>query len=562
MQTLGKANTMPKGWAIAGGAAVAPRPKEAQIVGTVTFSRSDEYEGVAAFRADKENHRIGQGGRYDWGGGGEMHAWRVSAARRIAQPVPQPGQKGSTGFTKNRPYTVSFAEAASTVCHPPRGESASAAAGKAGHSSGASTRKRGTPASLGSAASVEAPKTMKRPRIPEASLREGLFFDPQEGSWCGMHALNNYCLKGRLVQQEDCRLAACAVVRRLTDARAGDVEPLSNHLDPSTGWLSIDVINVLGQANLGTHVEAACASWRDGLQRQQDGAALVNWNQRHWTVLQRDPSGDGWMHTNSIEGAGLRHGRRRQLSDGEVEEVLHDIWRDAGTVTLHAITRSVGAEGRQYLETEGWRAMAPADSEAVSADTAPMAKAKSEALSLVSLNVDGLGEYADPPATRMDAILARVLLVEPDALVLQEMTAPMLAQLRRRLPDWKVCRKGEASEDYFNVTVMRHGSDRTTSFPFPASANGRHLITTRRSGWTIFNTHAESGSRQAERDARESQLLQMSRSHELEEHGQLCVLAGDFNLRGGEERDLEREGWRDAWSSPPEVDDWTWCRGS
>ena len=191
-----------------------------------------------------------------------------------------------------------------------------------------------------------------------------------------------------------------------------------------------------------------------------------------------------------------------------------------------------------------------------------MAKAKSEALSLVSLNVDGLGAYADPPDTRMDAILTRVLLVEPDALVLQEMAAPMLAQLRRRLPDWKVCRKGDVSEDYFNVTVMRHGSDRTTSFPFPASANGRHLITTRRSGWAIFNTHAESGARQAERDARESQLLHMSRSHELEEHGQLCVLAGDFNLRGGEERDLEREGWRDAWSSPPEVDDWTWCRGS
>ena len=25
---------------------------------------------------------------------------------------------------------------------------------------------------------------------------------------------------------------------------------------------------------------------------------------------------------------------------------------------------------------------------------------------------------------------------------------------------------------------------------------------------------------------------------------------------------MEREGWRDAWSSPPGVDDWTWCRGS
>ena len=54
----------------------------------------------------------------------------------------------------------------------------------------------------------------------------------------------------------------------------------------------------------------------------------------------------------------------------------------------------------------------------------------------------------------------------------------------------------------------------------------------------------------------------MSRSHECEEQGQLCVLAGDLNLRVGEERDLQREGWRDAWSSPPGVDDWTWCRGS
>ena len=88
------------------------------------------------------------------------------------------------------------------------------------------------------------------------------------------------------------------VASRLTDAFAGDVEPISNHLDPLTGWLSIDVINVLGQANLGLHVEAARVSWPDGLRRQQDGAALVNWNKRHWTVLQRDPSGDGWMHTN------------------------------------------------------------------------------------------------------------------------------------------------------------------------------------------------------------------------------------------------------------------------
>ena len=51
----------------------------------------------------------------------------------------------------------------------------------------------------------------------------------------------------------------------------------------------------------------------------------------------------------------------------------------------------------------------------------------------------------------------------------------------------------------------------------------------------------ESGSRPAERDARESQLLHMSRSHEVEEQGQLCVLVGDLNLRVGEERDLQNK---------------------
>ena len=165
---------------------------------------------------------------------------------------------------------------------------------------------------------------------------------------------------------------------------------------------------------------------------------MVNWNKRHWTVLQRDPSRDGWMHTNSIEGMAPRYGRRRRLSDEVVQEVLDGIRRDAGGVALHAITRAVGAEGRQFLEREGWRALAPAESEEVSGDAAARAEAESYALSLVTLNVDGLGDYADSPATRMDAILTCVLLVEPDVLVLQEVTAAMLKQLRRRLREWKV----------------------------------------------------------------------------------------------------------------------------
>ena len=97
----------------------------------------------------------------------------------------------------------------------------------------------------------------KRTTIPDVNLRDGLFFDAQEGAWCGMHALHNYCLNGRLIHQQDCRDAARLVSQRLTDAISGDIEPVSEHLHPHTGWLSIDVINVLAAANLGFHREAA-----------------------------------------------------------------------------------------------------------------------------------------------------------------------------------------------------------------------------------------------------------------------------------------------------------------
>ena len=166
---------------------------------------------------------------------------------------------------------------------------------------------------------------------------------------------------------------------------------------------------MLGQASLGFHVVAASVSWPDGLRGQLLDGAFLNWNKRHWTVLQRDPSGDGWMHTNSIEGLAPRHGRRRRLSDPEVEEVLQDIRSHAGGVALHPIICSVGDEGRQYLEREAWRAMGPAGSEEALGDAAAREEPESEVLSLVSLNVAGRGDCAEFPAVRMDAILTRIL---------------------------------------------------------------------------------------------------------------------------------------------------------
>ena len=141
--------------------------------------------------------------------------------------------------------------------------------------------------------------------------------------------------------------------------------------------------------------------------------------------------------------------------------------------------------------------LAPAESGEELDDVASKAEVKFDELSLVTLNVDGLGEDATAPAARVEAILDEVLVVKPDVLLLQEMASAMFTQLRRRLPEWKACRKREVSEDYFNVTLMRHGADITSSLPLPASSNGRHLVVTRQRGWTIWNTHAESGSQEA-----------------------------------------------------------------
>ena len=63
----------------------------------------------------------------------------------------------------------------------------------------------------------------------------------------------------------------------------GYQEDLSQHLHRDTGWLSIDVINVLGAANLGLHVvgESPC-SW-ERLKRSGHRGAFVNWNNQHWS---------------------------------------------------------------------------------------------------------------------------------------------------------------------------------------------------------------------------------------------------------------------------------------
>ena len=361
-----------------------------------------------------------------------------------------------------------------------------------------------------------------------ATVQGDVYFEAQQGSWCGMHALNNY-LGGPYVTADDCVRAARQVLKQYNGA-----ESMENHLNTKTGWLSIDVMNLLGMANLSLHVEESSVSW-DNFQEEEGGAAaMVNWNQKHWTVLQRDPLTKKWMHINSIKGRARRSDRRIDLLTDEVTGILSSIKREYRDAKLHRIVRTVGAEGRQYLETEGWRAMGPAYSVEDGDDAHCQEKLSPESLSLITLNVDGIGSYLKSAEDRMNAILDVFLCVQPlpDVLALQEMTAGMLAELQKRLPEWRICRRSaEAHCAYFNITAMRCGSDRTTSFAYPKSGSRRHIVSSRQSCWAIINTHAESGGNRDQRDMREEQLAHLSRLHDSEHLDDMVCLAVGMSSR-------------------------------
>ena len=80
------------------------------------------------------------------------------------------------------------------------------------------------------------------------------YYEEQVAAWCGMHALNNL-FGGPYVNTDACRLAASQVATALSQVGGVDPDAVSLHLHPETGWLSIDVINVLAASTLGAHVE-------------------------------------------------------------------------------------------------------------------------------------------------------------------------------------------------------------------------------------------------------------------------------------------------------------------
>ena len=429
--------------AIIPGVDVGARPEHTHIVGVIEFSSSEPYQSVSAFRADAAAHCIQEGGRYDRDGVGGRHRWRIAVVRRLAAPVAIEST-GMTGFGQ-RSFAVTFLSPTATGTHP------EAPSLEAGSAKGQRQEGPAGSAAASSSASVQ-------PQAADRSSAE-LYFEEQVGAWCGLHALNHY-LGGAYVTQDACRRAAVRAVAALSQIGGGDREPMAHHLDPDTGFLSIDVINILGESVLGLHVEGSATPWA-ALQAEQGAAALVNWHNQHWTVLQCTPQSDIWVHTNSILGDAPRHGRTECPTGSEVATLLAEIQREVGAVTLHRIHRGASVAGSFFLEREGLRAMVGAhDVEVAGAQDGggPGGGARDAAaqISVVTVNVDGLGEYVEPAATRLEAILDTVLAVAPDVLLLQEVVPEMYAVVRRRLPDWKVHRRGNHTEDF--LTSPRCGA--------------------------------------------------------------------------------------------------------
>jgi hypothetical protein len=62
-------------------------------------------------------------------------------------------------------------------------------------------------------------------------------------------------------------------------------------------------------------------------------------------------------------------------------------------------------------------------------------------VSVVTVNVDGMGDYARSATDRIAGILEEILKVNPQFVLLQEVTTAMYAEIKRILADWQVYRR-------------------------------------------------------------------------------------------------------------------------
>ena len=151
------------------------------------------------------------------------------------------------------------------------------------------------------------------------------------------------------------------------------------------------------------------------------------------------------------------------------------------------------------------------------------------------------------------------------------MSAPRYEILRKRthaagdMRGWTLHKRSNTDSVCYVVIaskLAKQTGERTRS-KLLESKQGRHSLTLARQGMHFITVHAESGRGLDERDCRALQLQYLARAHESADGG-ACFLAGDFNLRPGEDQVLIDEGWRDSacqFVDVDESDDWTWARG-
>ena len=272
--------------AMCDGLPLGPRPLRTQIVGTVRFDDATSYPSTEAFRVASEQHRIALGSKFDWDGKGSRFGWKVDRVRALVGPVPVEST-GVTGFGP-RSFTVGFTQAAACddvcmgvgcvaggiKCTP-----APNAADTQATSSASSDQRCPPPKAKGDNSSL---LTALASEDRHSTLP---YYEIQDRGWCGKHAINNF-LGGDFVTQDACRQACTQVVAALSEATGGDTEDSSQHLHPESGWLSIDVMNLLGTGGCNlSHFANVC------------NLILLTFHSSFKTLPAT--SGKAWNHTRS-----------------------------------------------------------------------------------------------------------------------------------------------------------------------------------------------------------------------------------------------------------------------
>ena len=142
-------------------------------------------------------------------------------------------------------------------------------------------------------------------------------------------------------------------------------------------------------------------------------ACLLNWNNARWTVLQQRSRNGPWVHTNSVVGPASFHGRSTFADVLALRGVVQAIQGHHGGVTLHKISRTDGLGVASMLPAQGLQAVLPPEMEQQPMQEGRSAVSFGNQARLVSLNVDGLGEYDKAPAARMATALGQRLASHP-----------------------------------------------------------------------------------------------------------------------------------------------------